>query len=280
MSRSSQTEGVLDRLMAGRAISGCGLAVVVAHPDDETLGLGAQLPLLSGITIVHVTDGAPRNLEDANRLGFETAQDYAQARRYELEAAMALAGIAPRALVGLAIPDQAAAHNLVDMARRLAALFAERAIGTVFTHAYEGGHPDHDATAFAVRAAATLAGRRAGAEIAVVEMPFYRASPEGWVVQQFLPDASRREVVLTLDERQRDLKARMFAAHASQAGVLDRFPIAVERFRIAPDYDFAKLPPVDELLYERQNWGLTGPRWIELVREAIRELGLGAAVTP
>lgn len=280
MSRSSRAESVLDRLAAGHTISGRGLAVVVAHPDDETLGIGAHLPLLPGITIVHVTDGAPRDLEDATRLGFDTAQDYAQARRYELEAALALADIAPRALVGLRIPDQAAAHNLVDIAHSVAALFAERAIGTVFTHAFEGGHPDHDATAFAVRAAADLAGSRSGAEICIVEMPYYRASPEGWAIQQFVPDPSRREIVFTLDERQRDLKSRMLAAHASQAGLLDRFPIAVERFRVAPDYDFTRLPPVDELLYERQNWGLTGSRWIELVGQASRELGLNVAVTP
>jgi hypothetical protein len=40
------------------------IAARAAHPDDETIGCGAQLPRLSGITIVTVTDGAARDLVD------------------------------------------------------------------------------------------------------------------------------------------------------------------------------------------------------------------------
>jgi len=52
MSRSSQAERILYDLSAGLAMSSERLAVIVAHPDDETLGIGSQLPNLAGNTIV------------------------------------------------------------------------------------------------------------------------------------------------------------------------------------------------------------------------------------
>jgi N-acetylglucosamine malate deacetylase 2 len=45
------------------------VAVVVAHPDDETIGCGAILRRLPLVRLVHVTDGAPRDMIDAVRLG-------------------------------------------------------------------------------------------------------------------------------------------------------------------------------------------------------------------
>jgi LmbE family N-acetylglucosaminyl deacetylase len=52
----------------------------------------------------------------------------------------------------LGIPDQAASLGLAGLARRLAVQLAASGAEVVVTHAYEGGHPDHDATAFAVHA--------------------------------------------------------------------------------------------------------------------------------
>ena len=50
------------------------VAIVVAHPDDETIAAGASLPLLRTLTLVHVTDGAPARLQDARAAGFGTAE--------------------------------------------------------------------------------------------------------------------------------------------------------------------------------------------------------------
>jgi hypothetical protein len=48
--------------------------------------------------------------------------------------------------------------------------------------------------------------------------------------------------------------------------------VKFERFRAAPCYDFARLPNRGSLLYERYDWGLDGPSWQELAREALAEL--------
>src|SRR5205085_99806 len=143
--------------------------------------------------VILVTDGAPTNLYDAHAHGFATANDYAQARRRELANALAIAGADPQQLVQLRVPDQQAALRLESIVDRLTALFARRAISTVLTHAYEGGHPDHDATAFAVHAAAALLARR-GLTLAVVEMPFYHLGRSGMIVQRFTDEAASPEL--------------------------------------------------------------------------------------
>jgi N-acetylglucosamine malate deacetylase 2 len=260
---------IMARLAGDEVIPGERIVVVVAHADDETLGLGAQLPRMPGITIVHVTDGAPRNLVDARRNGFATAEEYAAARRREVETAAALAGVPLSALVSLGVADQDAAFNLVPLARRVAERSEREEGEVVLTHAYEGGHPDHDATAFAANAAARIVRARAPERRSlIVEMPFYRAGPKGLINQSFLPDAQAPELTLWLDRDERALKRRLYEAHGSQQDVLARFPIGVERFRAAPERDFQALPNGGRLHYESQDWGLTGERWLALAAEA------------
>ena len=56
------------------------VAMVVAHPDDETIAAGGSLALMPELLLVHVTDGAPRRLADREPLGFATPAAYAAAR--------------------------------------------------------------------------------------------------------------------------------------------------------------------------------------------------------
>jgi len=79
-------DDLLERLAAPeRPLLALKTVVIVAHPDEETLGCGALLPRLSDVSIVHVTDGAPRAPDDARRHGFGHWAEYARARRLELE---------------------------------------------------------------------------------------------------------------------------------------------------------------------------------------------------
>jgi N-acetylglucosamine malate deacetylase 2 len=144
-----RTAAFLDCLCRREAIE-TPVALVVAHPDDETLSAGASLALFRHLTLVHVTDGAPRSPHDAHAVGFRTARDYAAARLRELRQALDAAGAAVEP-VFLGIPDQQASLFVPAIATALRGLLAGATL--VITHSYEGGHPDHDACAAAVHRA-------------------------------------------------------------------------------------------------------------------------------
>jgi LmbE family N-acetylglucosaminyl deacetylase len=247
--------------------------VVVAHPDDETVGIGGHLPALGKSTIIHVTDGAPRNLRDAHAHGFSTWQDYAEARRSELAGAMGEASIAVDQLLNLGIPDQEAARNLVPLALQLAGLFRDSRPRFVCTHPFEGGHPDHDAIAFAVDAACRLIDKTGLVLPAIIEMAFYHAGPGGRVYQRFPHDAAPVLLEIPLESAAFERKRKMISHFVTQKSVLAPFSSPVERFRAAPAYNFLRLPNGGRLLYEELQLGLTGAEWLRLARTASEELG-------
>lgn len=242
------------RLAAGGPI-GAPTALVVAHPDDETLFAGSALARLTDITVILVTDGAPEDMGDARRAGFATGQDYAAARAAEMQAALAV--LAPHArLVSYRVPDQRTVERLGEVTRRLADDLAAMAL--VLTHPYEGGHPDHDAVACAVHRAAARLG--AGAP-AIVEFACYACFDGLREFGRFVPHPAAPEQVRPLDPADRDRLERALAAHATQAAVFGRWRPLAEHWRAAPAYDFAAPPPGETCLYDQFGWPLTSARW-------------------
>jgi LmbE family N-acetylglucosaminyl deacetylase len=249
------------------------ILVVAAHPDDEVVGLGAQLRGLGArVTIAHTTDGSPRNLADARNAGFSTRQQYASARRQELLNALALAGVTAGQCREIGLVDQESSFDLQRIAAQVRSLILETKANAVFTHPYEGGHPDHDSTAFGVHNAVALLRAEGKTAPAIFEFTSYFAGRAGMVTGRFLPREGLEPTTLPLSFDQRMLKRRMLDCFVTQQQVLSVFKLDAERFRPAPEYDFTAPPHAGRLNYEAFNWGMTGQRWRQLAADALQAL--------
>ncbi|MBA2504108.1 MAG: PIG-L family deacetylase [Pyrinomonadaceae bacterium] len=267
----------LDTLLDGSDKQIVSAVVVAAHPDDEVIGLGSLLPRLRRAAFIYTTDGAPRDREDAAHAGFDSLEAYRDARRRELVCAFACAGITKPKIKMLPFVDKEASLDLVRLTRALAREFARTRPALIFTHAYEGGHPDHDATAFAVHHALHLyQSENVRREPPVlVEYTSYHEHENNFRCGAFLRHASaigNCELRLELSPAARELKRNLFRCFASQDYVLDNFPVEEERFRCAQTYDFTQPPHAGRLHYETFGWGWTGAKWCSFAHNAITEL--------
>jgi N-acetylglucosamine malate deacetylase 2 len=229
------------------------ILIAVAHADDETLGCFSVLAARAAeVTILHATDSAPMDVKYALRCGYETRESYKAARRAEVRTVLAKAGIPEARYHCLEMADQEAPVYWARIRAYAEAFGADR----IYTHAYEGGHPDHDAMAFALHG---LPG--------VWEFPLYHGAGGDFVPHAFLDGRAEEAVELTAEQRER--KREWLACFASQKRVIDLFPVERELFRPQAAYDFTKPPHEGELYYERRQLGWTWPAWREATGKAL-----------
>lgn len=258
--------------LAGEHAWAAGTVIVAAHPDDETIGAGGILPYVRPKAVVHVTDGAPHDRRWWGDPSLPSREAYAEVRAAELACALAVAGVGSERMHTLGRADQRASADLAALARDLATLLGRLRPGVVITHPYEGGHPDHDATAFAVHAARAL---MAGAPPVIVELTSYHALGDGLEAGSFFPADGCEPVRVALTAGDRDRKRRMLGCFGTQQATLAQFPVAgAERFRAAPGYDFTRPPHAGTLHYERFGWGCTGEEWRARAAAALGALAI------
>jgi LmbE family N-acetylglucosaminyl deacetylase len=224
--------------------------------------------------VICVTNGAPRRGAYARDAGFSNWLDYAAARRRETEAALSLLerDIAPMHNLGIA--DQEAIFELVDTTRYLVDQIRS-GFAYVITHAYEGGHPDHDSTAFCVHAACMLIAKGGWSPPAIVEAPLYSAPDGQYIFSRFVPNPDAGpSISFTLTPAEKDLKRRMFDCHVTQKNALPSFSLDEEFFRLSPRYHFSAPPHSGDVGYNKFKWPVTGRVWRTHAWRAMRELGI------
>jgi LmbE family N-acetylglucosaminyl deacetylase len=276
VARTISAERVLDAFRTSTAPLPEPIAVVVAHPDDEVIGVGGQLARWAPHTIlIHVTDGAPADGPDVRAAGFATTYDYAAARYGEACAAL---GRLPHPIlrrISLGVTDQQVCARLYEVIAELRDLVCETAPPVVVTHAFEGAHPDHDAIAFGVSAVRAM---RHVPPFAVVEFAEYHVNWSDEFVTNRFPRATQDDgrVQLPLDPAAQRLKRLMLACFRTQTRVLTPFHANEEWVRPAPIYDFAAAPPGVQVWYDRQNLGVTSREWSASVADVRARLAAEA----
>jgi N-acetylglucosamine malate deacetylase 2 len=266
--RSSRVAASLDDLARKPAVA------VFAHPDDDVIAAGILLGRLPRAGAICMTNGAPLNENQFRRAGFDNWMDYAIARQKEAENALALLNREITPLRNLGITDLEATYHLVSASRFLAHQL-RGGFGYVVTHAYEGGHPDHDSTSFCVHAACAMIAKDGGTPPVIVEAPLYNGASGPYVHGKFLPHPDAGPVLdLALSGEEQALKRRMFECYISQQNMLSSFDVVHEQFRLAPRYHFSASPHAGDVGYNQFHWPINGRKWRALARRAMRTLNV------
>jgi N-acetylglucosamine malate deacetylase 2 len=237
-------------------------AVIVAHSGDEIIGAGGLISRLREVTILHVTE-------------------YDQTKTKASISALELANVPSDRVVELGVTDIREPHSLASLSHEIAGFLQRFKPEVVLTHPYDGGHPDHDATAFATHAAMRLMQNNGFEPPALFEMALHPSTDGQKRELDFFPGTWREATTLVLDEKTRKLKRRMFDCVAVQESNLKGTTLSLERFRRSPDYDFSIAPNAGKPAYESFDSEMTGVRWQVLARKALAELfgGNGLART-
>lgn len=212
--------------------------LLVAHSDDEVLGCSVAMRCLPQLRLAHATDGSAGD------------QTMATERLRESMTALRELGLRP-SMAPCGLPDGSLVEHTAALAAALAAWLPDTAL--LITHAFEGGHPDHDACALAAQIACAKEAERSGRQVARIEFAIYARGNGAIRTNAFAPDAQPAPTVLTLTTEEQMRKRRALGAFASRRHVVDRFPLRAEALRPAPDHDFPAIRNADELLFAFRN---------------------------
>jgi LmbE family N-acetylglucosaminyl deacetylase len=232
--------------------------ILVAHPDDETVGCATLLQRMQEAVVVFCTDGAPSDEFFWQAHGSRLR--YARAREEEARSALGGIGVSEVEFLGSeplhegeGIRDQELHNNMDHACRRLSDLVKRHRPRAIVTLAYEGGHPDHDACSVLAWSLGIQY------ELGVWEFPLYHRMANGQMAyQRFVVPNDREEIILEITPQELENKQSMLQAYASQQPFLSEFDPKIERFRPQHAYDYSRPPHPGQLNYEAWQWRATG----------------------
>lgn len=217
---------ISDDLLRGKRI-----LLIVAHPDDESLGAGILLQRNPNTHVVFCTSGAPHRLSIWRRFG--SPWHYARIRENEARAALRIAGIED--FTFLRFRDGKLYRALPKLYGRLAKIVNTWKPLLIVTHAFEGGHQDHDVCSF------LCARLSLSFNVPVQEMPLYRPdSGNGHLVYQTFRESNNEGELLEPTSAELQTKQKMVSAHESQGAVTSEFDVARELFRPQLRHDYQR----------------------------------------
>lgn len=211
-----------------------GVLVFAAHQDDEVLGLGLTLAKHRShgdrVTVVFTTNGAGGNWKESNAV----QRAVSLARFKEACDALAVIGIDAAEITCLGFPDGGLHRYIPEVSEDIATLMRTIVPHTIYVHAMEGGHLDHDVTAFVVQ--------KVSARLLiepVFEWAEYNIEAPGgqpisdarFAADPYVPDF---DCALTpFDQSELVSKQEMLAKYASQAVSIRYYPFRGEILRKA-----------------------------------------------
>jgi LmbE family N-acetylglucosaminyl deacetylase len=215
-------------------------------------------------------------MSDALNSGFSSREAYAAARIAEVQRALVLAGIPASAISNMRFTDQRVSFCLPELTSGILEMLEREPPDILLTHAYEGGHPDHDSVAFACRIAHEMYSKNQTRPIPqLMEFSGYHAANGTIRTYEFLAGSGSGEINHHLTRDEQDLKTQMLSTFKTQAKTLQAFlPPQIEKYRPAPNYNFVRPPHSGKLFYEHFDWGMDGATWRELAQSALAELNL------
>lgn len=206
--------------------------LLVAHPDDESIGAGILLQRLCHAYIVFCANGP--SWWPPDWLNYGLPHKRAQLRKQEAHHAIGITG-KNHDIQFLGYPDGSLVTHLQNAYRSLAHLLHAWQPEHVITHAFEGGHEDHDACSFITYQLSKVFGFQ------VWEMPlYYRDASTGAVIRQsFAADDHAPQTITSISGHELAVKRAMLSAHKSQRKIIAPFDPSIEKFRRQPLHDYS-----------------------------------------